>query len=121
MPGPAITLLAVIGLGSIPTYWYVKMAVLPGLTVGRAAVVHLASSAVSNTLPAGGMVGLALTHSMLRSWGFTNSDFALAALVSGAWNNLVRLGLPVVALALLALDGGVTGALVVASVVGVGC
>lgn len=115
----AISILTVIGVGNVASYRYVKVAVLPGLTYRRAATAHLASTAVSNTMPAGGMLGLAVTYSMLRSWGFARSDFALAALVSGAWNNLVRLGLPVVTLAMLAVAGKATRGLLVASVVGV--
>ena len=49
-----------------------------------------------------------MTVAMLTSWGFTIGAITRSALVSGIWNNFVKMGMPVVALALLALEGGVT-------------
>jgi uncharacterized protein (TIRG00374 family) len=93
--------------------------VLPGLTYTQAAVANQASTAVSNTLPAGGVIGLGLTYTMYHSWGFGKGDFALSALVSGVWNNFAKLGFPIVALALLAVTGDANPALVAASFIGV--
>ena len=42
---------------------------------------------------------------MNSSWGFSKSRSTLAIIVSGVWNNFAKLGLPVLALALLALQG----------------
>jgi len=114
-----LTTLLVIGAWNIVTYWFVLTAVLPGLTLRQAAVANQASTAVSNTMPAGGVLGLGITYSMYHSWGFDKSDFALAALVSGIWNNFAKLGFPVIALALLALSGDAGAALVVATSIGV--
>jgi hypothetical protein len=61
--------------------------------------------AVSNTLPAGGVIGVGVTVSMLTSWGFTISFIGRSAVVTGIWNNFVKLGMPVLALSLLALEG----------------
>ena len=55
-------------------------------------------------MPGGGALGVGVTMTMQRSWGIPVSETALAMVVSGVWNNFVKLGLPVVALALLALE-----------------
>jgi uncharacterized membrane protein YbhN (UPF0104 family) len=113
------TLLAV-ALWNLVTYWFVLTAVMPGLTYPQAAVSNQASTAVANTLPGGGAIAVGVTYAMYRSWGFTRSAFALAAVVSGVWNNFAKLGMPVLALALLALEGEVTAARLVAAVAGIG-
>jgi len=113
------TVLAVIALCNLATYWFVLVAALPGLRLTEAAVVNQASTAVANTLPGGGAVGVAVTVAMLTSWGFTVTDIARSSVVTGIWNNFVKLGMPVAALALLAVEGGVTLARVAAAAVGV--
>jgi putative heme transporter len=40
-------------------------------------------------------------------------------LVSGVWNSFIKLGLPVLALALVALQGGATGGRVIAALLGI--
>ncbi|HET7236192.1 MAG TPA: lysylphosphatidylglycerol synthase transmembrane domain-containing protein [Actinomycetota bacterium] len=100
------------------TYWLANMAALPGLRLGPAAVVTQTTTSVANTLPAGGAIAVGLTFSILRSWGFTAQSITLYIGVTGVWNVFVKLALPVVSLALLALTGQVSPALVVASIVG---
>lgn len=113
------TLLGV-ALWNLVTYWFVLVAVLPGLTYPQAAVSNQASTAVANTLPGGGAIAVGVTYAMYRSWGFTKAQFALAAVVSGVWNNFVKLGMPVIALALLALEGELTAGRVIAALAGIG-
>ena len=112
--------LLVVGLWNLATYWFVLVAALPGLRLREAAVVNQASTAVSNTLPAGGAIGVGVSIAMLTSWGFTIAAIGRSAVVTGIWNNFVKLGMPVLALALLALEGGVTGPRLLAAVVGIG-
>ncbi len=85
--------LFIFGAWNLATYWFVLTAVLPGLSVGQAAVSNQASTAVSNTMPGGGILGVGVTYAMYRSWGFTKADFARATIVSGIWNNYVKLGM----------------------------
>jgi uncharacterized protein (TIRG00374 family) len=56
---------------------------------------------------------------MLGSWGYSRSRTTTAVLVSGVWNSFIKLGLPVLALALVALQGGATGGRVVAALLGI--
>jgi uncharacterized protein (TIRG00374 family) len=113
-----LTTLALVGAWNIVTYWFVMVAVLPGLRYREAAVVNQASTAVSNTLPAGGAIGVGVTYAMCASWGFTTSQIALSALVSGVWHNFIKLGMPVFAVALLALTGDLTAGRVATAAVG---
>jgi putative heme transporter len=68
--------------------------------------VNLGSSAVANTMPGGGAVAMGVSWAMLSSWGVATSENVRYTVVTGLWNVFVRLGLPVVALAVLVLTGG---------------
>lgn len=109
-----------VAIWNVVTYWFVMVAALPGLSYPQAAVVNQASTAISNTIPGGGALGVGVTYAMYTSWGFDKGPIALSVLVSGIWNTFVKLGMPVVALALLVIHGGVRGALLIASLAGVG-
>jgi putative heme transporter len=114
----ASTLTLVAGL-NLASYGLVMTATMPGLTYRQAMVVAESSTALSNTLPAGAAVGVATSAAMYSSWGFSRSRITVSLMVSGLWNNLAKLGLPVVALAGLALGGGVSTGRVLAAGAGV--
>jgi uncharacterized membrane protein YbhN (UPF0104 family) len=103
---------------NIATYQLVIMSALPGLTIGRAFVVGQISTAVSNTLPAGSAVGVGITYAMFSSFGFDAGSIAVASVVTGLWNTFVKLGLPIVALAILSFQGGGNAALQSAAITG---
>jgi uncharacterized membrane protein YbhN (UPF0104 family) len=119
MTGLEMGSLVLIGLWNLATYWFVLTAALPGLRLREAAVVNQASTAVSNTLPAGGVIGVGVSISMLTSWGFRIGSIGRSAVVTGIWNNFVKLGMPVLALSLLALEGEVTPARLAAAAIGI--
>ena len=100
------TTLAVVALWNLSTYWYLMVATMPGLRIREAAVVTESSTAVSNTLPAGGAIGIALSYAMYDSWGFSRSRSSVSLTVAGVWNNFAKLAMPVLAIALLAFSGG---------------
>jgi uncharacterized protein (TIRG00374 family) len=104
---------------NVLTYQFVILAALPGLTLLRAFVVGQISTAVSNTLPAGSAVGVGVTYSMFSSFGFSAGSIAIASVVTGLWNTFVKLGLPVIALAILTIGGGSNPGLQSAAVTGV--
>jgi uncharacterized protein (TIRG00374 family) len=114
-----LTTLVVATIFNLFTYWWANMAALPGLTLGQSAVVTQTTTSVSNTLPAGGAVGVGLTYSILGSWGFEKGAISLYVLVTGIWNIFLKLWLPVISLGLLAVTGQLTSSLVIAAVIGV--
>jgi uncharacterized membrane protein YbhN (UPF0104 family) len=97
------------------------MAVTPGLSFWRAMAITQATTAVANTIPAGigAGIGIGMTYSMLGSWGYSRSRSTTAVLVSGVWNSFIKLGLLVLALALVLLQGGAGGGRVTAALPGI--
>ena len=53
---------------------------------------------MGNLLPGGGAAGLAATYTICRSWGFSRRDISTSAIVTGVWNVLARVALPVIAI-----------------------
>ena len=119
MTWPELTTLGLLAVWNLCTYAFVWMAVTPGLGFGRAMVMTQATTAVANTVPGGSAIGIGMTYSMLGSWGYSRSRTTTAVLVSGVWNSFIKLGMPVLALALVALQGRATGGRVVAALLGI--
>jgi putative heme transporter len=105
MSAGELALLALAAVWNLFTYWFVVVVATPGLTIGQAAVLTQSTTAVANAVPAGGAVAVGLTYTMLSSWGFSRSRSTLMVVVTGIWNNFVKLGMPIFALAILALQG----------------
>ena len=103
-----VATLVLVAAFNLWTYLPVLTSVLPGLKQRQAFVVNNSSTAVSNTMPGGGALGIAVTYSMYRSWGFDKTAIGLSVVVSGIWNTFVKLGLPVLALAFLTVAGEAT-------------
>lgn len=101
------------------TYWLVLQSALPGLTVRQAAISATTSTAVANTVPGGAAFGVVTTTAMYASWGFPGPVIARAVVVTGVWNTFVKLGMPIVALASLAVTGEAGAGLVGAALAGV--
>jgi uncharacterized protein (TIRG00374 family) len=96
-----LALTAVLKLAIAP--WQM-MAALPGLGYWNAFAVNQSGTALSNTLPAGGAFGVGLTFDMLHASGSAPDEIAREIVVTGVWNDLVKLVLPVAALLLLAIE-----------------
>ena len=105
-------------VANLVTYWWLLVVALPGLSYPKAALAHQASTAVAHTLPAGAAIAVGITYTMYTSWGFAPAPIARSVLITGLWNNLAKFVFPVVALALLALEGDADTPLVVAAVLG---
>jgi len=97
----------VLMLAGLWSYTFTFTGSLRGLTHSKALIVNLCGSSVSNLLPGGGAVGLAATYGICRSWGFSKRATSTSAIVTGVWNVMARIALPVVAIAALWV-GGVT-------------
>jgi len=115
-----LTTLSLLAVWNLCTYAFVWMTVTPGLGFWHAMVMTQATTAVANTVPAGSAIGIGMTYTMLGSWGYSRSRSTTAVLVSGVWNSFIKLGLPVLALALVLLQGGAGGGRVLAALLGIG-
>ena len=104
---------------NLATYQFVLVATMPGLTLRQATVSSLTTTAVSNTVVGGAGLALGLTYAMNSSWGFSRSRTSVSLLVSGLWNNFVKLGTPVLALTLLAFSAPPTAGRLAAGLAGV--
>jgi uncharacterized protein (TIRG00374 family) len=86
------------------------------------------ATAISNTVPAGGAVAIGMTFRMFGSFLFSNVAITAAVFTTGLWNMAFKLGLPIVAVVLVAISGqsvaGATGVallgLLILAVAGVG-
>lgn len=87
-------------------YTFTLTGSLPGLSHPKALILNVCGSSVGNLLPAGGAAGVAATYALCRSWGFARRDISTSIVVTGVWNVLARLVLPVLAISALLLGDG---------------
>ncbi len=111
-------LVAAAATASMVSTWIMICSVLPSIRLREAAAVNLGSNAVANTLPAGGALAMGVSWAMLSSWGVGTAEYVLYTLVSGIWNVFARLGLPVLALMILATAGRPGAGLIAAAAAG---
>jgi putative heme transporter len=125
MTWPHVLLVVIAAGASLAAGWLMICSVLPSIRLREAAAVNLGSTAVANTLPAGGALAMGISWTMLSSWGVSAAEYVLYTLVSGIWNVFARLGLPVIALLILMtvsrpqaglLAGAVAGLILLGSV-----
>jgi uncharacterized membrane protein YbhN (UPF0104 family) len=119
MSGVQIASLLLAALWNLATYQFVMVATTPGMNLRQATVSTETTTAVSNTVVGGAAISLGLTYAMNSSWGFSRSRTTVSLLVSGLWNNFAKLGLPVLALVLLAFSSTPTAGRVFAGLTGV--
>jgi uncharacterized membrane protein YbhN (UPF0104 family) len=132
-PHTALLLLGGVVVG-LYCYTFTLTGSLPGLRHWQALIVNVAGSSVGNLLPGGGAAGLAATYTICRSWGFSRRDISTSAIVTGVWNVLARVALPLVAIVALlsgrdedvptaledaAIAGAVSGTLILAAFVAI--
>lgn len=91
---------------NLVSYWFLLVTALPGLTLRQAALSSQVTTAVSNSVPGGGLWGIGLTYSMYREWGFDAGASSRAVLVTGIWNDLVKVATPLLAVVVLVTAGG---------------
>ena len=116
---PWIVALAVATVLNVATFAPPWMVVLPGLGYMRALSMTQVSTAFSLVVPGGAPVGMAASFAALRSWGFGGRSVGLAVTLTGIWNQLSVFVFPVVAVGLLAVEGGVSRNLALVAVAGV--
>ncbi len=102
----SLGLLLIVTAVNLATFAPPWMAALPGLGYWRAFVSTQASTASTYIAPGGAAVGIAASVVLLKRWGYRTSAVALAAALTGIWNQLAALGFPALALGLLTVTGG---------------
>jgi putative heme transporter len=115
---PQVLMVAAAAVGSFVASWLAICAVLPSIRFRQAAMANLGSTAVANALPAGGVLAMGVSWAMFAGWGVSAADYVLYTLVSGIWNIFVRLGLPVVAVLVVAIADRTAAGLLLGAIVG---
>ena len=113
-----VTILLLAAAWNLATYQFVVVSTMPGMNFRQATVNTETTTAVSNTVLGGAAISLGLTYAMNSSWGFSRSRTSVSLLVSGLFNNFAKLGLPVLALALLLFDSAPSAGRVTAGLAG---
>ena len=96
-------ILAAVSLAFLVAYPIVLTTVLRTLRFREAFVNHMTGTAITNTLPSGGAVALALNYAMYLSWGFTPQSVSAGLLAAGVWDWYARIALPVLAVVGIAI------------------
>ncbi|CAB4920974.1 MAG: hypothetical protein F2836_01095 [Actinobacteria bacterium] len=102
----SMALIATMVLLYLLAYGLPFMAVTPGLHYWRSQQVNQAAFTISNGVPAGGAVGLAVQFGMLTSFAIAPTAATAAITAVGVWSTFVSLGFPILGVAALAAVGG---------------
>ncbi len=86
--------LAVVILGNLVTPSLNQMAALPGLRLHNAVTVDWATTTVTNVVPGGSAGAVGLAWSTYRGLGFTTDEVGRSVVVTGVFDQLVKLGVP---------------------------
>ena len=83
--------IALVAFWNLVAHWALWVAVTPGLSWPRAAIVAQSGTAVTNTIPGGSGIGIGLIYSMLDSWGFPRGrSTSKSTTTAAASSSLVR-------------------------------
>lgn len=115
--GSALALTAV-GIANLVAPATAQRAALPGLRLTDAVTADWATSAVTNTVPAGSALAIGMTWSMYRSYGLERRAIARSVVVTGVWDAFVKLATPLLALAWLSTQRPVGPGLIQAAAAG---
>ena len=105
LPPGTVAALGGLAVVNLLPFALLTMAALPELRFGHAFAVTQVSTAVANTVPAGGGVGVGVTWAMLSGAAYAPWQIALCVTTTGVANLLVKFAMPAVAAALLAATG----------------
>ena len=102
----------------IVVYAFPFQAALPGLKYWPAFKTRQTSFMISNTIPAGGAIGLGVQYGMLSSYGFGPAPATATIGITSVWNTFITLTLPVLALLGLAVIGEVNSTAALVTLIG---
>lgn len=101
----AIVLIVVTVIIYLIAYGFPFMAAAPGLTFWRSEQTNQAAFAISNGVPGGGAVGLAVQYGMLTSFKVSGTSATAAITAVGLWSTFVTLFFPVLGVVVVSLAG----------------
>ncbi len=105
MTSAQLGLIVAATVGLILFFVFPYTAAMPELAYGHGFKTRQTSFMISNVIPAGGAFGLAVQFAMMTSYGYRATPTTATIGITGVWNTLVTLSLPLVAIILLALTG----------------
>lgn len=120
IPGPWLAALVAVVVGLMIVYVWPYQAAIPGLRFGPAFVVRQTSFTISNAVPAGGAVGLAMQYAMLASYKVPGATATAGIAITSVWSVFMTLGLPIMGVVALLITGQLEQKFLLAGVVGVG-
>jgi putative heme transporter len=100
LPGTAVALLGVLAAGVLLATWLALARLIEDATLPQASLAHVLSTAVANTVPAGGAVAVGVNLQVHGTYGRTGAQTTTGLLSMGVLDNLVKLGLPIVLVAI---------------------
>ncbi len=110
--------LAAVAIFQILVYVWPYQAAIPGLRYKPAFIVRQTSFTISNAVPAGGAVGVAMQYGMLFSYGVTSSAATAGIAITSVWSIFMTLGLPILGVLAAVATGTVEQSWVVAGLIG---
>lgn len=102
----ALVIIGVTVIAYLIAYGFPFMAATPGLRYWPSQQINQAAFAISNGVPAGGAFGLAVQYAMLATYRIPGSAATAAITAVGLWSIFVSLGLPILGVAALTIEGG---------------
>ena len=106
----ALTLIAVSVIAYLGVYGLPFLAATPGLSYWEAQRLNQSAFAISNGVPGGGALGLAVQYAMLNTAGISGTASTAAITAVGLWSTFVTLGLPVLGVVAAVVAGANGGA-----------
>lgn len=119
--GISKTSLVILVLSAVFNIWifqYPYLVTTKNLKFWQAFQVRNASFAISNSLPAGGTIGLTFQYAMLRSFGISGKDSSATIGIASVWNGLISFFMPVLGLVALVFTGEITSGLIRSAIIG---
>ena len=114
----AMALIALAVVVYLIAYGFPFKAATPGLGYWPSQQINQAAFAISNGVPGGGAVGLAVQYGMLTSHKISGTASTAAITAVGLWSTFVTLGLPILGVVALAAVGDNAGGYVLIGVIG---
>ena len=105
-------------LSQISGIWPYQAA-LPGLRFRDGLLQIETATAISSTVPGGSAVAVGMTYKMFASFGYPNLLISSAVITTGVWAFAMKIGLPIAAVALLAITAHASHQVITAAVIGV--